>query len=397
MIRSCRLIKKIMLLLCFFVALIPLFSVKGEEQDDILSLTRRYGYSVKPADKPVSSIVVNAKNGDIIWQDNIDASRDPASMSKLFTLYLLFEDIKAGKLSLSDHIRASQTDQDISQIYAISNNKIVAGVDYPIRDLITMTAVPSSNAATLMLANYMSDNDAGAFINRINTTAQKLGMKNTFFTNASGAVASAFEGHYSPEGYDSNQPNKTSARDLAILCYHFLKNYPEILEFTCKSSVKTMDRTPYEEEFHSYNYSLPGDKFGIKGVDGLKTGSSPSAAFNAVITAKRDDPRLISIVMGVGDWSDQEGEFHRHPFINAITEYGFTDDALHQTNHPNIILADTHKTNENHSRHYKNKNEPKTFYDKFEKFVDRHHHFVFLCLSLFIISVLITSLIAIYK
>lgn len=90
MIRSCRLIKKIMLLLCFFVALIPLFSVKGEEQDDILSLTRRYGYSVKPADKPVSSIVVNAKNGDIIWQDNIDASRDPASMSKLFTLYLLF-------------------------------------------------------------------------------------------------------------------------------------------------------------------------------------------------------------------------------------------------------------------------------------------------------------------
>lgn len=397
MIRSCHLIKKLILLLCFFFAFCPLNAVKSQEQEDILSLTRRYGYSVNPADKPISSIVVDTKSGDIIWQENIDASRDPASMSKLFTLYLLFEDIKAGKISLTDHIKASQTDQDISQIYAISNNKIVAGVDYPISDLIAMTVVPSSNAATLMLANYMSDNNAGTFINRINATAKKLGMKNTFFTNASGAAASAFEGHYSPEGYDSNQPNKTSARDLAILCFHFLKNYPEILEFTGKSSVKTMVGTPYEEEFHSYNYSIPGDKFGLKGVDGLKTGSSPSAAFNAVITAKRDDKRLISIVMGVGDWSDQDGEFHRHPFINAITEYGFSDSVLQQKNFERIIASDSDPTYRRHSRHQKERKKPKTFYDKVEQYVDLHHHFVFLCLSIFIIFVLITSLIAIYR
>ncbi len=86
-----------------------------------------------------------------------------------------------------------------------------------------------------------------------------------------------------------------------------------------------MEGTPYEETFETYNYSLPGAKYGFEGVDGLKTGSGPSSAFNYIATAKRGDTRLIEVILGVGDWSDQDGEYYRHPFGNALLKKTFDE------------------------------------------------------------------------
>ena len=135
---------------------------------DIMQITRDAGYDVSDINRPKSSIVVDGSTGNILWGDNIDEVRDPASMSKMFTLYLLFEEMAKGKITLDTTITATETDQAISRIYEISNNNIVAGVAYPIRDLITMTIVPSSNAATIMIANYLSNNNASDFIDAIN-------------------------------------------------------------------------------------------------------------------------------------------------------------------------------------------------------------------------------------
>lgn len=77
--------------------------------------------------------------------------------------------------------------------------------------------------------------------------------------------------------------------------------------------------------FETYNYSLPGAKYGIEGVNGLKTGSSPSAAFNYIATVNRGGQEVISVIMGVGDWADQDGEYYRHPFGNAIIEKAYAD------------------------------------------------------------------------
>lgn len=316
-----RIILTIVSLLYFLM--MPL--VAHAEDEDIMDITRQAGYTVSEVNRPKSSIVIDANTSDILWQDNIDVPRNPASMSKMLTLYILFEELAKGNITMDTTITATETDQAIAKIHEISNNNMIAGVAYPIRDLITMIAVPSSNAATIMVANYLSNNDESAFIDRINETAKKLGMTNTHFSNASGAAAQAFQGYYNPSRYDLSASNITTARDLAKLLYAFLKDYPEIIEFTNKSVVRTMVGTPYEEEFHTYNHSLPDQQFGIEGVDGLKTGSSPSAAFNAMVTAKRGKTRLITIVMGVGDWSDQDGEYYRHPFINALTEKAFAD------------------------------------------------------------------------
>ncbi|MGT2799009.1 DUF1958 domain-containing protein [Streptococcus marmotae] len=293
--------------------------------DELMDITRAAGYEVSDINRPRSSIIIDGNTGAILWQDNPDEVRDPASMSKVMTLYLVYEAIGQGKLTEETVITATEADQAVAGIYEISNNKIVAGVDYTVGELITMTAVPSSNAATIMLANYLSNNNPDTFLDMMNAKSQELGMTNTYWYNASGAAASAFQGYYNPTRYDHDATNQTTARDLAILVYHFLKNYPAILEHTKHPVVTVKAGTPYEETFETYNYSLPGAQYGIEGVDGLKTGSSPSAGFNYIATAKRGEQRLISLIMGVGDWSDQNGEYYRHPFGNALLEKAYAD------------------------------------------------------------------------
>ncbi|MGT2608623.1 serine hydrolase [Streptococcus zalophi] len=313
----------IMLLTLLFSTISPVFA--DETTEDLVTLARQAGYEVDEINKPKASITMDADTGEVLWAENADAQRDPASMSKMMTLYLLFEELQKGDLTLDSTIVATETDQAISQIYEISNNNIVAGIAYPIKDLITMTVVPSSNVATIMIANYLSQNNASDFIDKMNAKAKELGMTNTQFNNASGAVASAFNGYYSPERYDNTATNLTTAKDFATLAYHFLKNFPEIVNYTNQTNVTVMAGTPYEDHFISYNHSLPGGAYPFEGVDGLKTGSSPSAGFNAMTTAKQGDKRLIVVVMGVGDWSDQNGEFYRHPFINTLFQQGFIE------------------------------------------------------------------------
>ncbi|MHC0040401.1 DUF1958 domain-containing protein [Streptococcus periodonticum] len=316
--------KKLLAIFCFFVLCVGTTTIHADELVDMAQ--KMYpNEKVNPINRPKSSLIVDANTGNILWQDNIDEVRDPASMSKLMTLYLVFEAIQQGKLSENTVIKATPRDEAIAKIYEISNNKIVAGVDYTVSELITMTAVPSSNATTVMLANYLSNNDPDTFLDMMNAKAKELGMTNTKWFNASGAAAVSFKGLYTPQRYDNNAANQTTARDLAILGYHFVKNYPNILNYTNKPVVTVKKGTPYEETFETYNYSLPGAKYGIEGVEGLKTGSSPRGAFNYIATIKRGEQRLISVIMGVGDWADQNGEYYRHPFGNALIEKAYAD------------------------------------------------------------------------
>jgi len=317
-------VKKLLAIFCFFVLCVGTTTIHADELVDMAQ--KMYpNEKVNPINRPKSSLIVDANTGNILWQDNIDEVRDPASMSKLMTLYLVFEAIQQGKLSENTVIKATPRDEAIAKIYEISNNKIVAGVDYTVSELITMTAVPSSNATTVMLANYLSNNDPDTFLDMMNAKAKELGMTNTKWFNASGAAAVSFKGLYTPQRYDNNAANQTTARDLAILGYHFVKNYPNILNYTNKPIVTVKKGTPYEETFETYNYSLPGAKYGIEGVEGLKTGSSPRGAFNYIATIKRGNQRLISVVMGVGNWADQDGEYYRHPFGNALIEKAYAD------------------------------------------------------------------------
>ncbi|MEY8461884.1 D-alanyl-D-alanine carboxypeptidase family protein [Streptococcus merionis] len=309
----------------FLVSLMLILQPNLVMANSLIDITHAAGYTeALESNQPKASIVIDAKSGDILWEDNIDARRDPASMSKMLALYLVFEAMEQGKFSPETVVTATANDQAIASLYEISNNKIVAGVDYTVAELIIATIVPSSNAATLMLANLV-ESDPDAFIDLMNAKAAELGMTNTTINNATGAVARAFQGYYAPQRHDIYAPNETTVRDWAILTYNFVNKFPNILNYTGDSYVTIKKGTPYEESFKSYNYSLPNGKYALEGVTGLKTGSSPSAGFNITATAKRGDQEVIAVLMGVGDWSDQNGEFYRHPFLNALLEKGFAD------------------------------------------------------------------------
>ena len=314
----------ILLTITLSIASIFLTKEIAQAQEDIMTLTKNAGYSTDESYRPKASIVADAQTGQIIWADNPDLVWEPASIAKLMTMFLVFQALEEGQFTLDTTVKATESDAAISQIYELSNSTIVAGVDYPVSDLITMTAVASSNSSTIMLANLITNNDEAKFIHEMNEQAKAFGMKNTLFYNPSGAQSSAFNGLYTPIGIDPNADNTSTARDLAILGYQVLKEYPEILNYTKNYQVTVMKDTPYAEVLTNSNQSIPGGSYSYEGADGLKTGSSPNGAFNYMATAKRGNTRLIEVILGVGDWENQEGESQRHAFGNALFDYGFS-------------------------------------------------------------------------
>lgn len=286
--------------------LLGLFLVAGlalapslSSADQLVDIAQKAGYKeATETYRPKSSLLIDANTGDILWQDNIDEVRDPASMSKAMSLYLVFDALSKGEIKEDTVITAKPTDEAIANIYEISNNKIVSGVKYTVSELITMTAVPSSNAATVMLANYLSDNDPDKWIDRMNDKSKELGMTNTKWYNASGAGAASYKGYYTPKRYDNNHSNQTTARDLSIMAYNLIKHHPEILKYTSQQTVTVKKGTPYEETFENYNY---------------------------ISTCKRGNQRVISVILGVGNWEDESSEKIRHAFGNSLIEKMFKD------------------------------------------------------------------------
>ncbi len=313
---------------------LPVTTFAEEEGPSIMTLVEQMGYEAYEVDRPESAVLIDANTGKYLWGENPDLPRNPASIMKLMTLYLVYEAIENGQFTLDTTVVGDMRYQAMSQIYALSNAPIVAGVEYPVRELLPMVLVPSSNVATIMLAELVEE-DPVAFLAKMNETAQNLGMTNTTIYNATGAGIGAFEGLYVPNGYDGStlqfeKDNETTARDIAILVYHLLNQYPEILEYTQTSQVTAMQGTPYEATYDTYNHSLPGMRYEYAGVDGLKTGSSMSGGYNVAMTGQRENLRLITIVLGVAEWGDPEGEYKRHPFANAIMDYGFQNFAYRE-------------------------------------------------------------------
>ena len=207
----------------------PITTVLAQESS--ITITKNEGNSVSEADTPKGDIVVNLSNGEILFQENPDNIVDPASLSKLMTIFMVYDAMKSGKIKLEDKVVATKNDQDISNLTNLSNSPIVEGVEYPVSELIKMALLPSSNAAVLMLANLINPN-ADDYVDLINQKAQELGMTNTKFVGASGAVTKDFEGLYTVQRYPSNETNQSTARDLAKMVVAMLKSHPEITEIT---------------------------------------------------------------------------------------------------------------------------------------------------------------------
>ena len=295
------------------------------QQEDIMSITEKSGTSVDEFFRPKADIVVDAHTGAIVYGDNIDAPRDSGSMAKLMSVYVLLRAIKEGKLDYDTQITATETDVAISQNQKLSNSPIVAGAKYKVSTLLNMIFVPSSSAATIMIANKVSDGDPDKFLDLMNQRAQEIGMTNTKWNNPNGAPTAVLDGYYNPTRYDQNAINQTTARDMSILAYHIVNEFPEILNYTKNAKITLFQGTDYEETHENYNYSLEGGRYSLKGADGLKTGSSPTADYNYTLTVNRGNQRFVQVIMGVGNYDVEIAESLRHVIGNALIERLYQD------------------------------------------------------------------------
>lgn len=224
---------------------------------------------VAVANASVSSIMIDAANGEVMYEMNADERRYPASLTKLMTLYITFNALENNHIKLTDKLKVSRTAAGRSP----SKLGVRAGETITVKDAIMAVIVKSANDCATVLAEHFAPTEAD-FAVLMTNTAHKLGMNHTTFKNASGLP---------------NKQQKTSARDMAILAMAVYHHFPQYYKWFSAKSFQYKGRT-----IGGHNYILKT----FAGADGMKTGYTAASGYNIITSAKRSGKRVIAVTMG---------------------------------------------------------------------------------------------------
>jgi D-alanyl-D-alanine carboxypeptidase len=229
---------------------------------------------------PYASIVIDARTGEVLYAENADTRLHPASLTKMMTLYIAFEEIQRGNISLDTMVTISKhaAAQPPSRLGLRSGQKI------SLRNLIRAAAIKSANDAATAIGEAISGNEAD-FARRMTRTAKALGMSNTTFKNAHGLTAS---GHMS------------TARDMTILGRHLFYDYPQYYNLFSRRSV--------DAGLATVNNTNRRFLDAYEGADGIKTGYTVAAGFNLTASADRGGKRLIATIFGGKSTADRNAK-----------------------------------------------------------------------------------------
>ncbi|MCA1772883.1 MAG: D-alanyl-D-alanine carboxypeptidase [Halomonas sp.] len=235
-----------------------------------------------------SWILMDADSGEILAEQNADERLPPASLTKLMTAYLVERELDRGSISLDDEVSISE------KAWRTGGSKmfVEVGDQIAVEDLLHGIIIVSGNDASVAMAEHLAGGEA-PFADLMNQHAARLGMKNSNFENPTGLPG---ENHYS------------SAHDMALLTQHIINDYPE--HYAIYS----------ERNFVFGGIDQPNRNrllWRDPSVDGLKTGWTSEAGYGLVSSAKRDDMRLISVVMGT------DSEEARAQETQKLLSYGF--------------------------------------------------------------------------
>ncbi|MDQ7958325.1 MAG: D-alanyl-D-alanine carboxypeptidase family protein [Pseudomonadota bacterium] len=245
-----------------------------------------------------SYLLLDVTSGQLLAQKDADSPIEPASLTKLMTQYLVFDALRAKKISLTQTLPVSQRAWKMPGSRMFIDPKMQVPVD----DLIKGMIVQSGNDATMALAEGVGGT-AEHFVQLMNDQAKALGMKNTSYKNPEGLTA---PGH------------TTTARDLSILATRLMREFPEYLHYY---AIKKY-RYPGTPASNDTNRNLL--LFRDPTVDGLKTGHTDAAGYCLIATAKRDFPnlpggrRLLSIVLGAASDNARANESQK------LLNWGYT-------------------------------------------------------------------------
>src|SRR5262249_28928029 len=233
-------------------------------------------------------LILDATSGRELLSDQPDEPRHPASLTKLMTLYLTFSALDSGRLSLGDALPVS-----INALNAPPTKMgMVPGGTVVVRDAVMGLVTRSANDAAIVLAEALGG-DEESLAQQMTAKARQLGMSSTVFRNASGLP---------------NNEQVTTARDMARLASALLRDYPHYYP------VFSVQSYPYRgRSLENHNRMLAS----YAGADGLKTGYTNASGFNLVMSAMRDNHRLIGVVMG------GNSAFQRDRLMAELMDRGF--------------------------------------------------------------------------
>ncbi|MFI4998984.1 MAG: serine hydrolase [Reyranellales bacterium] len=235
-----------------------------------------------------SYLIVDAVSGRELASDRPDELRHPASLTKLMTLYLTFSALDSGRLSLADGLSVSSNALNAQP----TKMGLTPGGAVTVRDAIMGLVTRSANDAAIVLGEALGGSEE-SFAQQMTLKARQLGMSSTVFRNASGLP---------------NHEQVTTARDMAKLAHALLRDFPHYYPVFSVQSYFYRGR-PLE----NHNRMLAS----YAGADGLKTGYTAASGFNLVMSAVRDNHRLIGVVMG-GDTA-----FQRDRLMADLMDRGF--------------------------------------------------------------------------
>ncbi len=219
---------------------------------------------------PYAAMVMDARSGEVLHSRNADTRLHPASLTKMMTLYVVFDAIERGEISLDTKVKISQK----AAAEPPSKLGLRTGQSIAIRHLIRAAAVKSANDAATALGEAVSGSEA-AFARRMNRMAKAMGMTRTTFRNAHGLTET---GHLS------------TARDMTVLGRHLFYDFPEYYNLFSRQRTDAGGKTIYNT-----NRRLLGS---YRGADGIKTGYTRAAGYNLVASAERGSERIIATVFG---------------------------------------------------------------------------------------------------
>ena len=229
-----------------------------------------------------SAILIEASTGQVICEQNASERRSPASITKIMTLLLAFEQIEAGKISLEDEVVTSEYASSMggSQVF------LAAGEVQTLDTMLKCIAVASGNDASVAVAEHIAGSEE-AFVGLMNEKAAELGMEDTHFEDCCGLTNS--DNHYS------------SARDVALMSRELITKYPQVYDYT---KIWMEDITHVTSQGSSI-FTLTSTNKLLKQYQwatGLKTGSTAKAKYCLSATASKDGIDLIAVVMAAPDY-----------------------------------------------------------------------------------------------
>ncbi|MGE5585292.1 MAG: D-alanyl-D-alanine carboxypeptidase family protein [Bacillota bacterium] len=232
-----------------------------------------------PELKARSAVLISAETGQVLYEKEPDMRVAPASITKVMTMLLAMEAVDSKKVGLDDMVTTSTEASQIggSQIWLAEGEQMKLG------DMMKAIAIVSANDAAYAVSEFIAGS-AEDFVNQMNEKARDLGMKNTHFENPDGLPA---PDHYS------------TAREIAIMSRELVTKHPKVLEWTSVWTDTLERKGPRVRQEESFLRNTNELILRYPGADGLKTGMTDEAGYCLSGTAKRDDVRLISVVMGL--------------------------------------------------------------------------------------------------